>query len=283
MATNSTIRPEIRGGRYQLLEPFPCSSRTQVFLAHDELLERSVVIKFFHEQPDAFDEARATIQARHPGVVHVHDAGTHDDRGYIVFEFCEEGTLLEWSAARSWHEVLDRILEAGAALAHCHGRLLVHGDVKPTNILINHGHALLADFGLAGPPDLVLHFSGTPGYIAPELTMGRRSPSNDVFALACTAWVCLFGSRPHAGESASALLLAAEERAVPWPSTVPPSMPPGVVRAIARGLEPNQRDRPTLPRWMSEIRLAARPRWPWPCLPRWRARRYSPPLGPNAA
>ncbi|EDM79575.1 Serine/Threonine protein kinase [Plesiocystis pacifica SIR-1] len=224
----------------------------------DALLGRVVVIKSL-EHPEALAEARAASEARHPNVVGVHGFGEHEGRGYIVLEFCEGQTLDQWSLGRPWREVLARIIEVGDGLLHCHRRLLVHGDVKPANIIVTRGRAVLIDFGLAGRPDLAETFAGTPGYIAPELLQGRRSPSNDVFALACTAWACLFGTHPHAGSSASTLLIAATERELQRPARLPRGMPEALVRVLASALEPEQAKRPELAEWLAQLRQAAAP------------------------
>lgn len=251
--------PESRSSaRYLLVADSSSSPSVWVHIAVDALLGRVVVIKSL-EHPEALAEARAASEARHPNVVGVHGFGEHEGRGYIVLEFCEGQTLDQWSIGHPWREVLARIIEVGDGLLHCHRRLLVHGDVKPANIIVSRGRAVLIDFGLAGRPDLTETFAGTPGYIAPELLQGRRSPSNDVFALACTAWACLFGTHPHAGSSASALLIAATERELQRPARLPRGMPEALVRVLASALEPEQAKRPELAEWLALLRQAAAP------------------------
>lgn len=248
--------------RYLLTRELTVSSSAEVYLATDALLDREVVLKL---SANALAEARALAQARHPHVIELCDAGVlpgTPERPYLVTPYCEAGTLRDWSHQRPWPTIITRILEVGQALLHCHARLLVHGDVKPSNILVTQGRAVLSDFGLTAAPDLVDVISGTPGYIAPELLEGRRSPSNDVFALACTAWMCLLGALPHSGSSSASLVLAAQEHRVEWPRERLSRQEGRVLRAVSRGLHPDQRVRPELRDWLEGLaRQLPRRRW----------------------
>jgi serine/threonine protein kinase len=113
--------------------------------------------------------------------------------------------------------VLDRLLELGRGLACVHAAGLVHADIKPANVLIKDGIAKLGDFGLVTTPGWSARVSGTPGYIAPEVADGERGFAGDVFAFACCAWACLFGSPPFgeapAGADISVATLVLIERA----------------------------------------------------------------------
>lgn len=246
--------------RYLLLRSLHAPSVLAMYVAADALLGRLVVLKLLDSRAgDTTEsellEARAAARLEHPNIVALHELARFGELTYLVFAYCPGETLLDWAPGRPWPEVLARLLEVGEALRHCHGRGLVHGDVKPANILVcrRRGHAVLLDFGLAGPPDLVETFGGTPGFIAPELTEGRKSPAADVYALACTAWVSLVGQPPHPGKSAVALLIAARDRLIRWPTKLPSAMPAGLLGAIAHGLEPDQRRRPSLDDWLAVV------------------------------
>lgn len=253
--------------RFLLTRELTVSSCAEVYLATDALLGREVVLKL---SARALVEARALALAQHRHIIELYDAGAlpgAPERPYLVMPYCEAGTLRDWSHQRPWATIIARVLEVGQALLHCHARLLVHGDVKPSNILVTQGRAVLSDFGLAAAPDLVDVISGTPGYIAPELLEGRRSPSNDVFALACTAWMCLLGALPHSGSSSTSLVLAAQEHRVEWPRERLSRRERGVLRTISHGLHPDQHTRPELRDWLEELaRQLPRRRW-GPCRP----------------
>ncbi len=165
------------------------SKSAWVFLAVDRVLGRAIVLKILDVA--AAKEARMLAAAAHPNVVLVHDAGVFEGRTYIVLQWCEGRTLSDYARTHSWSEVLERCIETGRALAWCHSLGIVHGDVKPNNVLIHDGRALLADFGLAGRPREFGPIAGTIAYMPPERDHGVWVAAGDVFAFARTAMVAL--------------------------------------------------------------------------------------------
>jgi hypothetical protein len=161
----------------------------QVHLAVDRVLGRPIVLKILDVA--AAKEARVLAAVAHPNVVMVHDAGVFEDRTYIVLQWCEGRTLGDYARTHGWSDVLDRCIEAGRGLAWCHSLGIVHGDVKPSNVLIRDDRALLADFGLAGRPREFGPIAGTVAYMPPERDRGIWLPAGDVFAFARTALVAL--------------------------------------------------------------------------------------------
>src|SRR5689334_10226188 len=120
---------------------------SNVFRAHDRLLERRVALKILHEHylrdEDYVErfrrEARAAAQLSHPNIVTVIDRGEDEGRQYIVFEFVEGENLkqlLERSGPLPVRRALELAIEVGGALAFAHANGLVHRDVKPQNVLI---------------------------------------------------------------------------------------------------------------------------------------------------
>ena len=143
-------------GRYELTGLLGVGDMAEVHRAQDVGLRRPVAVKVFRPSADAdavrrFDiEARTLAQLAHPGVVSLYDAGLHGGRPFMVLQLVEGSTLrarIEQSAL-SVTEVRRLGAEVAEALAHVHDQGVVHRDVKPSNILLDHaGAPYLNDFG----------------------------------------------------------------------------------------------------------------------------------------
>ncbi|PRP99353.1 serine/threonine-protein kinase [Enhygromyxa salina] len=270
--------------RYVIVECLGATRHSAVYAAVDALLARYVAIKIHRADGDDADElvlaeARAASQLNHPNVVRIYDVGEHDGWLFSVSELCDED-LSAWCQRHGWLEILARIIEAGEGLARLHAAGVIHGDVKPANILILNGVARLADFGMASVPGHSTRIVGTPGFIAPEVAAGLRTRSGDVFALAATAWACLFaelpyGPLPSTGELAEVIELTvnrARSRAFAQPRRQHPTMPQLVVDELECGLRWDPGHRPSLELWLGRLevlhawgtrRARLRARMPW--------------------
>lgn len=251
--------------RYLLLEAIGDTGHSAVYAGVDRLLVREVAIKIHRDQKEhASDrvmfEVRTMSHVEHPNIVQVFDVGEQDGWLYSVAELCETD-MQTWCAERSWPEILARIIEVGSGLASLHAAGYVHGDVKPSNILIKKGVAKLADFGLAARPGFSRTVVGTPGFIAPEIAAGYRAASGDVFALAATAWACLFDALPFGDPPAHANLEAAiifsieraDRGAFAPPGRTQAGLPQLVTEVIQRGLDPDFKHRLPLAQWIDEL------------------------------
>lgn len=151
-------------GRYQLLGRIGHGGMGEVFEAWDPQLERRVALKILLADGDdelALREARFLARVSHPNVVAVHEVGRGacgrlaPERGalvYIAMEYVDGPDLRRWLARgpRRWTDVLDAVIAAGQGLAAVHRSGLIHGDVKPQNVLVGgDGRVRIADFGLA--------------------------------------------------------------------------------------------------------------------------------------
>ncbi len=226
-------------GRYHVLEWLGQGGMGVVYGAYDPQLERRVALKLLRsatpdEDPVVADaaarlltEAKALARVSHPHVVVVHDAGTHGGQVFLVMEHLDGGTLAEWQerAHPTAEALVERYEEAARGLSAAHEAGFVHGDVKPSNLMIgSDGRVRVTDFGLAreaaasapAASDRARSIRGTPAYLAPEqLHGGEADARSDQYSF-CVA-----------------LREALKDRRVPA----------HVKRALARGLstEPGER------------------------------------------
>ncbi|MGW0708391.1 serine/threonine-protein kinase [Streptomyces sp. NPDC002643] len=201
------------GGRYRLTRgPFD-GGMGEVWLARDLKLPREVVLKR-SRLPDAgaegFDrlqaEGRAQVHAGHAHVVTLHDVlPLPDGSSWLVMEYVSGGSL-DGRPPLSPERAARVGSQIAAALTALHAKRIVHGDIKPANIVVTpEGLAKLADFGAAyraGGDDTITpngRVSYTPDYAAPEAVTGRPEPASDIFSLACALHALVTGHPPRPG------------------------------------------------------------------------------------
>jgi tetratricopeptide (TPR) repeat protein len=251
----------------------------QIVLAHDPGLDRDVVLKFLHgrlmgdqrAELRFVREGRALAGVDHANVVKVYGVGRWRHRPYLAMEYVE-GTPLS-RAIRSGRMAVDDALrvaeDLAAALAAIHAQRIVHGDVKPANVVLRHrdGSACLIDFGLARPltisePDAMA--GGTPLYMAPEQIGGRRADTRaDVYSFGVTLYEMLTGAVPHEEHSSAAFFHSVLHRDAPLVSRLRPEVPRAVEvllgRALARARELRQPDGRALLAEVRAMRLGRTP------------------------
>ena len=191
-----------------------------IYRATDSLLGRDVAVKVLAERYARDDAVRrrftreALAAARlsgEPNTVTIFDVGEHNGRPFIVMEYLGGGSLdgvLRDGGALSPERALTWLGQVGAALDAAHTRGVVHRDVKPANLLLDHDQNVhVADFGIAstaGMESLTMTGTvlGTAGYLPPEQAQGdRATPASDRYALAVVAFELLTGSRPFSADS----------------------------------------------------------------------------------
>jgi tetratricopeptide (TPR) repeat protein len=283
-------------GRYVILDRIGSGGMGVVYAAYDPELDRRVALKLLRTDRFAapghlrlLREAQALARLTHPNVVAVHDAGTFGDRVFVTMELVEGETLRQWleAGARSWREVLDRLLAAGRGLAAAHAAGLVHRDFKPENVLLGRdGRVRVVDFGLAKAladaaeeespvPDSGGELAspltewgavlGTPAYMAPEQIRGIAADArSDQFSFCVALYEALYDERPFAGKGPREI---AESVARGVPREAPAGTKvPGWLRAVVlRGLKADPEERypgmDDLLRDLERDPAAARRRW----------------------
>lgn len=246
-------------GRYEILEPIGLGASSTVFKARDTLIGRIVAIKTLQSglnDPAWRDrfmaEARIVGQLSHPRIVKLHDMGIDETSGapYLVMEFVVGETLekhistqkIEPQQAYAWGAALAR------ALAYAHEQGIVHGDVKPANIMINQdGRVMLTDFGIAR---FTAHISqagslrGTPAYLAPEQIEGNPTDGrSDLFSLGIVLYQLATGERPFRSDSMEAVCAQILKAKITPPTQTNPALPRAFDGVIARCLARNPQDR----------------------------------------
>ncbi|MEO5826906.1 MAG: protein kinase [Gemmatimonadales bacterium] len=231
--------------RYRVERELGQGGMATVYLAHDIRHERDVAIKVLHPDLGAalgserfLTEIRTTAKLQHPHILPLLDSGEADGLLYYVMPLVTGETLrsrLERERQLPIEDAVRIAREVADALGSAHALGIIHRDIKPENILLQGGHALVADFGIAlavqqagGQRMTQTGLSlGTPQYMSPEQAMGERAidARSDIYALGAVTYEMLVGEAPFTGPSVQAIVarlitetprgLAAQRKAVP--------------------------------------------------------------------
>ncbi len=247
----------------------------EVYLARDELLEREVAVKVLAEAYAEDDEIRqrftheALAAARlsgHRHVVTIYDVGEHDARPFIVMAYMAGGSVEDRlrHGAQPPGQALAWLEQAASALDTAHREGIVHRDVKPGNLLLDHADVVhVGDFGIARAAGLASLTSpgtvlGTAGYLSPEQAAGvTAGPASDRYALGVVAFELLSGRRPFAAESPTAEALGHAHAPAPRINEVNPDLPATLAAVFDRALAKSPDERPaTCGELVSDLRTA---------------------------
>lgn len=246
-------------GRYQIIDTIGSGANSKVVRAHDPMIGRIVAIKLFSpalaqgEGRNKFlQEARVVGQLSHPCIVTLHDMGIDEptQTPYLVMEFMDGQPLdkllgkgnIPYPKACAW------VGEMASALTAAHKKGVIHGDVKPANVLIlDDGRVKLTDFGMArlanhDKKDSAL--LGTPAYWCPEQILGRAQDArSDMFSLGVMLYELVTGQRPFDADSLQGICTRVLSSKPLPASHANPSIPKALDAIIARCIEkePNLR------------------------------------------
>jgi serine/threonine-protein kinase len=250
-------------GRYRIERELGAGGMATVYLAHDERHDRDVAIKVLHPDLGAalggerfLSEIRTTARLQHPHILPLLDSGSADGLLYYVMPLVTGETLrarLDRERQLPIDDAVRIAREVADALGHAHELGVIHRDIKPENILLQAGHATVADFGIAlavqqagGHRMTQTGLSlGTPQYMSPEQAMGEKSidARSDLYALGAVTYEMLAGEAPFTGPTVQAIVarVMTEE---PRPLHAQrKAIPEHVENAVMRALEKLPADR----------------------------------------
>jgi len=243
---------------YVIEQPLGEGGMALVYLARDIKHDRQVAIKVLKPELAAslgaerfLREIRITAKLQHPHILPLYDSGEADGLLYYVMPFVEGESLADMVAREkqlSIDEAIRITKEVAGALGHAHAYGLIHRDIKPDNIMMSGGHAIVTDFGIAkavseaGGSGVTSTGTsiGTPAYMSPEQAAGDPNVDGrtDIYALGCMLYEMLIGQPPFTGPTAQAIMARHTMDQVPPPSimrqTIMPELEDVIFCAMAK-------------------------------------------------
>jgi eukaryotic-like serine/threonine-protein kinase len=250
-------------GRYAIERPLGEGGMAFVYLAQDVKHERQVAIKVLKPELAAslgaerfLREIQITAKLQHPHILPLYDSGEADGALYYIMPFVLGESLSDQIGREqqlSIHDAVQIAREVAEALAYAHSYGLIHRDIKPDNVMMSNGHAIVADFGIAramsaaGADKLTQTGMavGTPAYMSPEQAAGESNVDGraDIYSLGCVFYEMLVGQVPFTGPNAIAIMARHSMDNVTAPSIMRSSIPPEVEDIIFRSMEKLPADR----------------------------------------
>jgi hypothetical protein len=218
----ATLIQDALGPDYRIEQELDGGGMSRLFVATDLRHSRRVVVKVLSPElvTDTSTarfkrEIELTVRLQHPHILPILTSGARDDTLYYITPFIPGESLkarIEREGKLPLDDIIKILRDASGALAFAHARGVVHRDVKPGNILLAEGHAILADFGIARAVSTQTSqltvtgmMPGTPAYMAPELP---TEEAGDVYALGVVAYEMLVGTLPRRGVTAKEIVAA---------------------------------------------------------------------------
>jgi serine/threonine protein kinase len=250
-------------GNYRILAPLGQGGMARVYRARQENLDREVAVKVLppwfaadHNFVERFSqEARLVANLSHPNIVTVHDASEYRGHLYIVMQLVNGGTLKQrmdqlqtLGKTMDIAETAPIFIQLASALAYAHEKGIIHRDVKPVNVLMDHsGRPILSDFGIAKVMASTREQLtrpgagvGTPEYMSPEQCQaGPIDGRADIYALAVMLFEALTGRTPFLGDNYPALAHSHIYEPPPRPSSLNPAISPAIEQVLLIALMKN--------------------------------------------
>ena len=239
-------------GRYKIIRMIGGGGMANVYLARDMILDRDVALKVLRmdfSNDEEFikrfhREAQSATSLTHPNIVSIYDVGEEDGIYYIVMEYVDGMTLKQYIQAFSpipAEKVIDIMKQITSALALAHQNHIVHRDIKPHNLLIDHeDNVKITDFGIAmalsatsiTQTNSVL---GSVHYLSPEQARGgMANKKSDIYSLGIVMFELLTGRLPFSGESAVSIALKHLQSETPSPRRWNPAIPQSVENIVLK-------------------------------------------------
>jgi eukaryotic-like serine/threonine-protein kinase len=240
------------GERYTLVRRIAMGGMGEVWVARDEKLAREIAVKVLREEYTGNEdflrrlrtEARNSSTLTHPNIAQMFDYGEENGAGYLVMELVlgePRADLLEREPVLPPAKLLPILAQTARGLHAAHLAGVVHRDVKPGNILLEHtGTVKITDFGVSVAQNQVPMTAtgmvmGTAQYLSPEQAVGQSATgASDIYALGVVAYEATAGRRPFTGRTPVDIAIAHVNAPVPL---LPTSVHPGLAETITQMLE----------------------------------------------
>jgi len=249
--------------RYRIERELGQGGMATVYLARDLKHEREVALKVLRPElaqvlgRDRFlREIRTTAQLTHPHILPLLDSGDAGETLFYVMPYVEGESLrgrLEREKQLPLDDALQIAREVADALSYAHSRGVIHRDIKPENILLESGHAVVSDFGIARAVSAAGSARltetglaiGTPAYMSPEQAAGSQDVDgrSDLYSLACVLYEMLAGEPPFTGPSAQAVVAKRLSTPAPRVSILRETVPASIEAALNKALARSRADR----------------------------------------
>lgn len=262
----------VLGNRYRLVRQIAVGGMGEVWVAHDQSLARDVAAKVLKEEyagnEDFLErlrtEARNAAGLSHENIAQLFDYGEQDGSGFLILELVvgePMSDLLEREPVLPLRRLLPILSQAARGLHAAHVGGVVHRDVKPGNILLEHGVTVkITDFGVSlganqVPMTAAGMVMGTAQYLSPEQAIGRAATgASDIYALGIVAYESLVGHRPFTGATAVDIAVAhVNETVPPLPSTVHKGLATLVMQMLEKDPEKRPRSAAALALRLDEL------------------------------
>lgn len=261
--------------RYEIIKSIGEGGMANVYLGHDNILDRNVAIKILRgdlANDEKFvrrfqREALSASSLAHPNIVEMYDVGEDDGTYYIVMEYVEGKTLKQLLKKRgtlTLSEAIDIMSQLTDGMAHAHDSYIIHRDLKPQNIMIkDDGQIKITDFGIAmalNSTQLTQTNSvmGSVHYLPPEQASGKGCTiKSDIYSMGIIFYELLSGSLPFRGDNAVEIALKHMREPLPSLREDNPSIPQSIENIIKKATAKNPKNRYDSARSMHEDLLTA--------------------------
>jgi serine/threonine-protein kinase len=253
----------VLAGHYDIERELGAGGMAHVFLANDVKHDRSVAVKVFRPELASslgterfLREIQIAAKLSHPHILPLYDSGEADGFLYYVMPLVEGESLgdrMEREGQLPYDDALQITRETADALNYAHARGLVHRDIKPDNIMLTGGHAVVMDFGIAravsaaGGDKLTQTGMavGTPLYMSPEqaAAVDEVDGRTDIYALGCVLYEMLTGTPPFTGPTPQAVMARHSMDHVPSPITLRDTIPAELEEILYCALAKSPADR----------------------------------------
>lgn len=234
---------------------------SNVYLAHDMILDRDVAIKVLRYDFSNEEELRRRFQREalsatsltHPHIVNIYDVGEDEDIHYIVMEYVKGETLKQYiqqKAPISPVKSVSIMKQLTSAISTAHNNHIIHRDIKPQNILLDEQENVkITDFGIAMALSATSYTQtnsvlGTVHYLSPEQARGgTATKQSDIYALGIVLFELLTGQLPFSGESAVSIALKHLQSETPSIRAIIPTIPQSLENVVLKATAKDAKNR----------------------------------------